>query len=194
MIVTSIRYQPVEGGTLGGHLALHVTLGVEADPGVSFSPNTLSEKIHDCFEELNLKSKSIRGVLIDCRRAIITSDDMISLLGTLRDWSYTVVLWVSEKTRYPWFELASYITVFVISRSWANFKVNEIRYLAPNIGSPWTEPEIYDVNANVPSYLVVGSCANVDILAFITEAKRPWGLVIPAVKSPSISFKLAEDA
>ena len=187
MHVTSIRYQPVEGGALGGHFALHVTLGASDGPSV-FSATELSTRIHDAFEVLGIKG--IHGVLIDCRAAAPTAEEMMSLLGTLRDWNYFVNLWVGELVRYPWFEIARYITVFVTRKNWPNFKCNEIRYVPPESGE-WTEPEIYDVNTLTPGYVLPRTRNTADLLKFVTSAKRPWGVVLTSQgMPPAIDFKL----
>ena len=189
MTVVSIRYQPIEGGALGGHFALHVTLGGEASPGVFFDPTALATKLHDAYESLDLQFKAIRGILFDCRKADINSEDMTSLLGTIRDWGFKVILWIGESIRFPWFEIASYITVFVTSQHWPNFRVNEIRYVAPAIGDTWIEPDVYDVNANASSYIIPGASKS-SVLPFITACKRPWGIV---GKGPAIEYKLKDD-
>ena len=82
MNVSSIRYQPVEGGALGGHFALHVTLGADLAPSGFTTAASLATRIHDIFESLALKSK-VKGVLIDCREAQGDPDEMSSLLQTL---------------------------------------------------------------------------------------------------------------
>jgi hypothetical protein len=191
MTITSIRYQPVEGGALGGHFALHVSIGDGNVPGVSLSATELTKKIHDSFESLAIISEATKGVLLDCRGAMLReiSDDMTSLIGTLRDWGFMVVLWVDEKTRYSWFEKANYITVFVTSANWPNFRVNEIRYV-PSNGS-WIEPEVYPVNVNAPGYVEASlDHSPADILKFVTEAKRAWGVVARYRSGPSITFKV----
>lgn len=191
MKVSSIRYQPIEGGALGGHFALHVTLGAGDSPGVIFSATELATHIHDDFEKLSLKAKAIRGVLIDCRAATHDVDEMNALLGTLKDWGHQIILWVNEDIRHPWFEFANYITVFVRSRNWANFRVTEIRYEPPSEG-PWEEPEVFDVNQNAASYVVAGAQSASIILKFVTEAKRPWGIVQRAKVAAAIGFELKE--
>ena len=193
MTVTSLRYQPIEGGALGGHFALHVTLGGGDSPGVIFSATKLSTRIHDAFESLQLKHNSVRGVLIDCRKSDASIEEMMSLLGVLHDWKLMVNLWVGEGIRHPWFELASYITVFVTSQHWPNFKVSEIRYVMPVAGEPWIEPDVYDVNAQAGCYIVPRMGMSSALITFVTECKRPWGVVIPA-KRTAIEFKLTESA
>jgi hypothetical protein len=186
MTVTSIRYQPIEGGALGGHFALHVTLGEGNLPGV-FSPTELATRIHDCFEKLALQTK-VRGVLVDCRAAVGETYDMGSLLSTLKDWGFTVILWVGESVRYSWFDPTYYIVAFVTSQHWPNFRVNEIRYVMPWEKDKWAEPDVYDVNANATCY-VVFTGGGPDVVRFITECKRPWGIIGQA---PSIDFSKAE--
>jgi hypothetical protein len=193
MVVTSIRYQPIEGGALGGHFALHVTLGGGDAPGVAFGSTELSTRIHDVYESLALKYKAVRGALFDCRKADVTDDEMTSLLGTLKDWGLSVILWVNESTRYSWFEFANYIAVFVTSQHWPNFKVSEIRYVMPVLGEEWIEPDVYDVNASVGAYLIPRSGMSSALITFATECRRPWGVVIP-MKRTAIEFKLTEKA
>jgi hypothetical protein len=190
MTVTSIRYQPIEGGALGGHFALHVALGAGDGPGAFLSDTDVAERIHNAFESLDLKFKAVRGVLFDCRRHDAVSEEMISLLGTLRDWGFSIVLWVGQTTRHPWFEYATYITVFVTSALWPNFKVNEIRYVMPDNVQEWTEPEVYDVNASGSLYLMPPAGNTSALLAFATQCAKPWGVILPAVKTPAIAFKI----
>jgi hypothetical protein len=194
MRVSSIRYQPIEGGTLGGHFALHVTLGASSGPDAFYldlSPTELSGKIHDAFETLDLKSKSIRGVLIDARNDEPNTAEMMALLGTLHDWNMHTVSWVSEKTRAAWFEMTSFIVVFVKSVHWPNFRVNEIRF-EPS-GEAWVEPDIYEVNANVPSYVYTAiSGLSAGVLPFVCSAKRPWGVILPIRSTYAVNFPLGE--
>ncbi len=192
MRVLSISYKPVEGGSLGGHFALHVTLG-GGDTASVFSPAQLASKIHDSIESLGIKAK-IKGVLIDCREAKESSEDMISLLGVLKDWGLFINLWVAQDTRYPWFEYASFITVFVTSPRWPNFRVSEIRYIPPSNMIDWTEPEVYDVNAQAACYVEFSkpmsqAVQGGNVVAFLTSCKRPWGLIGWNV---AITFKLGD--
>jgi hypothetical protein len=180
MRISHIRYQPIEGGTLGGHFALHVKLGADSDPE-SFSLNSteLATKIHEAYEILDLKSQAIRGVLIDTRLdELVDATEMMALIGTLRDWNMTVVAWVGEKRRASWFEKVNYLTVFIHDKNWPNFKVNEIRY--EPIGDTLIEPDIFEVNQNVPGYVYCDlqtSAVRSKILAFVFQAKRPWGVI-----------------
>ena len=195
MTVNSIRYQPIEGGALGGHFALHVTLGEGNLPGVDSTPTEVSTRIHDAFKSLDLKSKSISGVLFDCRKAILAPEEMISLLGTMRDWKYPIILWVGEMTRHPWFEYANFITVFVVSTNWPNFRANEIRYVPPINGDEWTEPEVFEVNQGAVCYVDPFSdrknkSVATQLLQFITEAKRAWGVIPFAHVPAAIDFGL----
>jgi len=188
MTVVSIRYQPIEGGALGGHFALHVTLGGDHAPGVSMDSMELGARIYAAFEKLDLKFKAIRGVLFDCRKSNATNEEMSTLLGTLRDWGMTVILWVGQSIRHPWFEFGSYLTVFVTGQHWPNFKVSEIRYVMPI--DNWVEPEIYDVNTKVSSYLIPPREAkSADVLTFVTSCTRPWAII---GKSPALAFALEE--
>jgi len=190
MHVTALRYQPIEGGGLGGHFALHVALGGGDTPGADLSPTELATRIHDCYEKLAITHKGPKGVLFDCRLVFDAAEDMRSLLGTLRDWGLNIILWVREETRYSWFEFANYITVFVHSPHWPNFKVSEIRYVPDPSGL--LEPEVFEVNSNASLYLVppVKSVSAKDILSFITSAKRLWGVIQPVKFTLSIDFKL----
>jgi len=185
MNVASIRYQPVEGGAFGGHFALHVTLGAADAPSVTSTE--LTTRIHDCFEALALKSK-IKGVLIDCREAVGSAEEMQSLLSTLKDWGLVVHLWVGESTRYAWFDPSQYIVVFVKSQHWPNFRVNEIRYVMPE--GDWVEPDVYDVNAGAVCYIIPSEGAKGgSLISFITECKRPWGIIKDRI---AIDFKVSE--
>jgi hypothetical protein len=192
MTVTSLRYQPIEGGALGGHFALHVTLGGASNGLSEISPTELSTKIHECFQKLDLKAKLLTGILFDCREGTFLSEDMISLLATLKDWGHNIVLWVDETTRYAWFEYASYITVFVRSKNWPNFRVNEIRYEAPADGE-WLEPEVFEVNQNATAYIKPEKMDTKSVIKFILESKRAWGVIIPTRGVPAIDFKLQGD-
>jgi len=193
MRVSHIRYMPIEGGTLGGHFALHVILGASNDPECSsLDENDLATLIHDAFEKLNLSHGNIQGVLFDVRRADdLDSNEMLSLLGTLRDWNIHIIAWVNERKRYPWFEQLGYLTVFVESVNWPNFKVNEIR-VEPEM-LEWVEPAIYEVNANATSYLQpsLGLDA-MKVLTFIKNARRNWGVIMPrgSAPVPPIEFTL----
>jgi hypothetical protein len=193
MRISRFRYQPIEGGTLGGHFALHVTLGAGDDPeSLSFDYDTsaLATKIHDIFEALKLQSRFVRGVLFDAREAFdLDTAEMLSLLGVLRDWKINVVAWVGEAKRPAWFELCNYITAFVTSPHWSNFRVNEIRFVPT--GEKWIEPEVYEVNDAAPGYIDASNGQPAaSVLVFTTEAKRPWG-VIPVIRaSVGIDFPL----
>ena len=187
MRVTSIRYQPIEGGGQGGYFALHVTLGAGDGPGVVFSPTALSTKLHEAFESLSLKSP-VRGVLLDCREAVGTNEEMSSLIGSLKDWKYIVILWVGESTRYPWFE-GCFVTAFVASQHWPNFKATEIRYVLPTT-EDWIEPDVYEVNATTPCFLVAGEAKGKDILSFVTDCKRLWGVIFECRGVAAIDFPL----
>ena len=187
MHVTSLRYQPVEGGALGGHFALHVSIGESNLPGLTFSATELSTRIHDAFEKLGLKV--IRGVLIDCRSGTLLAEEMLSLLGVLRDWKYLIILWVGERVRYPWFELANNITAFVTSKNWPNFKVTEVRYIPPEVGA-WEEPEVFEVNQGSWCYVMPRKRDTAEVLKFVTEARRAWGLILPSASVPGVAFDL----
>jgi hypothetical protein len=176
MTITSLRYQPIEGGTLGGHFALHVSFGEDGLPGATFSATTLATKIHDIFESLDPKHK-VKGVLLDCREAVGSNDEMISLLQTLKDWGYVRVLWVGESTRYSWLDPSQYIVAFVTSQHWPNFRVNEIRYVMPKDKAAWVEPDVYDVNGGAYCYVVPQLAASGEVVAFLVNCKRPWGVV-----------------
>ena len=194
MNVTSLRYQPIEGGALGGHFALHVTLGASDGPGVPFTPTMLSTKIHEVFEILNLQAK-VKGVLVDCREADLvplTTGEMTSFLSTLKDWGVTVIVWVNEGTRYAWFDPSQYIVVFVTHQHWPNFRVNEIRYVMPQDPAKWIEPDVYDVNAAATCYLVPTEKQTkaAPVIDFVTKCKRPWGIIRDIV---AISFKLKDE-
>ena len=187
MRVASIRYRPIEGGALGGHYALHVTLGGSDAPKV-FSVNDLAAKIKDCFDKLAIRSP-IKAILLDCRGAELNNDEMASLLGLLQDWGLFISTWVDESTRHPWFDKAGRITVFVRSQHWPNFKVQEVRYVPTG---EWKEPDIYEGNAPPNALLYIVDDPRLDngkLLAFITECRHPWGLASP-VRRPSIDFKL----
>jgi hypothetical protein len=189
MNVSSIRYQPVEGGALGGHFALHVTLGADMAPNGFTTAASLATRIHDIFESLGLKSK-IKGVLIDCRESVGDPDEMSSLLQTLKDWGITIVLWVGDKTRYSWFDPSYYITVFVRTQHWPNFRVNEIRYVMDWNQNAWIEPDVYDVNVGAASYIVWNDkIPRGALVQFVTDCKRPWGIIGSAA---SIGFKIKE--
>ena len=193
MRISRLRYQPIEGGTLGGHFALHVKLGVGDDPepfSFDLDVTTIAQRIHDAFEVLGLKHTMAKGVVFDAREAeLLDAADMLSLLGTLRDWRFTIVAWVGEKRRSAWFELVNYLTVFVRSAHWPNFKVNEIRFVPS--GDTWIEPEVYEVNNGAVQYVDASSGLPVtSVLTFVANAKRSWGIV-PVTKAPfGIDFPL----
>jgi hypothetical protein len=189
MRVSSIRYQPIEGGTLGGHFALHVTLGADDDPeSFILSPTELATMIHNNYKSLNLRSEIIRGVLFDSRNAYgIETSEMLSLVGTLRDWGMFIDAWVDEYKRCAWFEKVNYLTVFLHSENWPNFRVNEIRF-EPK-GDNWAEPEIFEVNQNAPGYVYPGADTG-KVLAFISNAKRPWGVILPVRSSYAVNFPI----
>jgi len=191
MNVTSLRYQPVEGGALGGHFALHVTLGASDGPGVFVPLADLSSRIHGAFEVLNLQAK-VKGVLLDCREGFGERDEMASLVSTLLDWGMTVILWVDETTRHAWFDPRCYIAAFVTHQHWPNFRVNEIRYVMPQDPTKWIEPDVYDVNAAATCYLVPTEKQTkaAPIIDFVTKCKRPWGIIRDIV---AISFKLKDE-
>lgn len=192
MRVSSIRYQPVEGGTLGGHFALHVTLGGdEAPEAFSFEPSEVASRIHDAFEELDLKTSVDRGVLIDAREdPNVSSEEMIELIGILRDWKLLITAWVSEKKRAAWFDGLNYLTVFVRSQHWPNFRASEIRY-EPQKGD-WIEPEIFEVNSKSLCYVHVSNGNLKPLYGFISNAKRPWGVISPLVLVSPVDFPLDE--
>ena len=193
MNVTSLRYQPVEGGALGGHFALHVTLGPSNGAG-SISPTDLSTKVHDAFDKLAVRS-NIKGVLVDCRNLGASNSDMDALLGTLRDWGLFINLWVGEKTRFPWFTYANYITVFLTKPKWPNFRVSEVRYFPPPLGD-WEEPEIFEVNKDATCWFTPSARATpAEVVKFASETRRPWGVTSWGFEKrtiPSVTFKLDE--
>ena len=121
MRISRLRYQPIEGGTLSGHFALHVTLGSSSNAAsefVSLDSTEIATKIHDAFETLSLKPTVDKGILIDAREADdLDSSEMISLLGTLRDWKYFIGAWVSEHKRCAWFEYINHLVVFIESQN-----------------------------------------------------------------------------
>jgi len=188
MRVSQVRFAPISGGALGGHFALHVRLGASDDPesvSSEIDATTLSGLIHDAFEQLDLKSRATRGVLFDTRKAdIIDSAEMMSLLGTLRDWGLILAAWVGADKRCAWFELLNHITVFVSTQHWPNFKANEIRYVPS--GDPWIEPDIYDVNAGASLYVEPEGATAANILAFVSRTLHPWGIIggLPGVDFP----------
>ena len=176
MTVSSIRYKPVDGGALGGHFALHISLGAGNGPSGYFTSTELTTRIREIFGQLELKSK-VRGVLISCLEAVGDNEEMTSLVQTLLDWGFMVILWVKGETRYSWFDPRCYITVFVTTQHWPNFRVNEIRYVMPTDSNEWTEPDVYDdVNGRAACYMVPKE-ASIPIIHFATECKRPWGLI-----------------
>lgn len=188
MRVSQIRYQPIEGGTLGGHFALHVTLGVDASFGpesFNLTPSELSTSIHNAFSKLDFAFKTQNElVLFDCVAGEVNTEEMLSLLGTLRDWGMKIVVWIRDDKRCAWFELANYITVFLCGQHWANFKANEIRYTILNGEA---EPDIYDVNQG--AYLYVYNHTNV--LSFIKNApKHRWAVILESRKSVGIEFPI----
>jgi hypothetical protein len=189
MRVSRIRYQPIEGGTLGGQFALHVRLGAGDGPESSsfeIDASNLATKIHDAFKTLDLKSSAIRGVLIDARDdENVDSNEMISLLGTLHDWNLTIVAWAEARKRAAWFERVNYLTVFVRTQHWPNFRVNEIRYVDIEL----VEPDVFEVNTNAMCYLDAFMTNAKDVLTFVTSAKRLWGVID---SSASIDFPLGE--
>ncbi len=191
MTVTSLRYQLVEGGALGGHFALHVTLGGSDAAGATFAPDELAQRIHGAFEELAIKCP-IKGVLFDCRNARLDSTEMSSLLALLHDWGLTVILWVGPKIRYPWFERANHIVVFVTAPKWPNFRVSEIRYVLPKDGK-WTEPEVYEGNKDATCFVVPTTDEDTNrALAFVLGCTRLWGVVLPTTRQPIVNFKLKD--
>ena len=193
MKVISLRYQPVEGGALGGHFALHVTLG-GGDPASVFSASSLATKIHDCFQKLDLKSP-VRGILLDCRQSDAGMEEMSSLIAILRDWGLFVNLWVGDETRYPWFE-GCHITVFTGRDHWANFRVDEVRYILSENPALWHEPDIYAVNKLSVCYVlpaegILGSSKyRGELLHFLTECRRPWGVILHTLGAPVLVFDL----
>jgi len=189
MRVSEISYKPIEGGTLGGHFALHIRLGVSDDPeSVELSSNELASKIHDAYDKVKSGETRLQAVLIDSLLVTdVDSSQMIELLATLRDWKFFIIAWVEDYKRAPWFELVNYLTVFIRKFHWPNFKVTEIRY-SP-IEQPWIEPEIYPVNANAPCYIDVVSVTTRELVAFIMGAHHPWGVIR---HFPVVSFPLRE--
>jgi len=166
---------------------LHLSIGEKDLPGASFTIAELTERIHAVIESLKLKSR-VKGVLINCLTAVGGNEEMISLLQTLKEWGITVILWVGETTRYPWFDPSQYIVAFVTHQHWPNFRVNEVRYIMGE--KDWLEPDIYDVNMNATCYVVpTPNAKGAAVVAFITECKRPWGVL---GKSAAIDFKLKE--
>ena len=192
MRISHIRFQPIEGGALGGHFALHITLGAESDPeSFVLSPVEITTKIHSAYETLGIKAQAVRGVLFDTRFADVDTTEMFTLLGTIRDWKLTIIAWVNEDKRCAWFELVNYLTVFVRSKNWPNFKASEIR-LDPNDDLAWAEPEIYEVNGKTPCYVNV-HMGDANIVPFICSASHMWGVVLPTRTSYSIEFPIKED-
>jgi hypothetical protein len=186
MYLSSLRYKPIEGGTLGGHFAIHVTLGGgDSAESLSLDENALARKIHDAYTKLGLSPAYLKGVLIDTRNAPnLDANEMVALMSALRDWNYYVGIWVDGTKRCSWYSLANYIVAFVSTENWANFKCNEIRYV-PYSGN-FVEPDIYDVNANTPCY--VDTTDNAQALIFITTAKRSWGIIAPPRTYPVVDF------
>ena len=178
MKISSIRYTPIEGGSLGGHFALHVILGSKDKTELpDLDSSAIATKIHDAFEILGLKTTTLKGVLIDARdNSSIESEEMLSLLGTLRDWNIERFAWVGEKKRAAWFEFLNHLVVFVKSQHWANFRVSEIRY-APD-DDKWIEPDVFEVNRNALLYVTVKDTSIAGkILPFVTDAKNRWGVI-----------------
>lgn len=190
MRISSLRYQPIEGGTLAGLFAIHVRLGADSSPeSFSFDDTQLSRKIHEAFEALTLSSNIEKGVLLDCRDAeTIDTAEMSSFISTLNDWGYFVGAWVNDGKRSAWFSLLRHIVVFIDKPFWSNFKVNEIRY-TPS-GPDYIEPEVYDVNKGAFCYIQAQD--NPRIVTFITGAKRTWGIVVPLRSYPQVNFSLSE--
>jgi hypothetical protein len=186
MRVSQIRFQPIQGGTLGGLFALHVTLGGEDSPELpSLKPKAVAALISGAFATLALKHPGPKGILLDCRAyREPNSEEMLELLGLFKDWGYTSILWVRDDRRYAWFEFASYITAFVASPHWINFKASEIRY----IPGPWTEPDIFETNAQASLYLQPDSFSAKDVLSYVTSAKRSWGFIPETLVAPAIEF------
>jgi len=185
MRVSHMRYQPIEGGALGGLFALHVSLGSSNDPeSVTLSSTELGTMIHDAFATLALATLYPQGVLFDVREADdLDSEEMRSLLDVLRDWKYVLIAWVGEEKRSAWFSLVGYIVAFVHSQHWPNFHVNEIRF-EPQ-GDDWTEPEVYGVNAGATCYVVEQGNRDA-LLLFVKNAKKPWGVIGPMM--PAVGF------
>lgn len=200
MNVSQIRYQPIEGGTLGGLFALHVRLGGNsklASEFFSFDAAALAKMIHDSFNVLKFEFKGVDAVLFDCRFVDkINTEEMLSLLGILRDWKIHTFAWVNEDTRYAWFEYINYITVFVRSTHWPNFKVSEIRYIPSDDSlfgdAELAEPEIYDVNAKAAKYIWAVPPLNTEhLLKFVKSATQArWGVILPTQSLPGVEFPL----
>jgi hypothetical protein len=87
--------------------------------------------------------------------------------------------------RCSWFSFANHIAVFLESPFWPNFKVNEIRYTPQ---AEFTEPEIYDVNANALCYIEAQD--NTKVLSFAIDAKASWGIVVPLKSYPVVNFPI----
>lgn len=175
---------------LGGHFALHLALGGSDALGAEYSPTEITETIHTIIASLSSKPQAVRGVLFDMRNAKPSSEEMTSILATLKDWQLFTVLWVDPGTRYGWFELANYVTVWLIGPRWPNFKVNEIRYQPAAQAESWPEPDLYEVNAATNAYLVVEKKAAMakKVFAFVSNASRPWGLITGSAWTAKILY------
>jgi hypothetical protein len=188
MRISQLRYMPIEGGTLGGHFALHVVLGSSnTSEGISLSEIELLSKLHKATETLGIRADRAKAVLFDVRKATdLSTEDMISILGTLRDWKYTVIAWVGDEKRYAWFDLVNYLTVFINNPHWPNFKVSEIRYTPQD---EWLEPDAYEVNASTASYVVMPAPQYArKLLPFVCGASHPWGIITSAATMPFVDF------
>lgn len=193
MRVSHLRYKPIEGGTLGGLFALHVTLGVGDGPeSFSLSSKALLQSIRNAYTTLDFAYKGLDGVLFDCLEAEVGNEEMLEVLGTLQDWGVRTIAWVGADKRHPWFEKVNYLTVFVAAEKWPNFKASEIR-VCPDAEGNLLEPELLPVNAGASAYFYGGDVSR--SMVFLKTAKqRRWGYIAPNVPSIGIEVLLEKEA
>jgi len=169
MFVNEISYGTILGGHLTGVVGLMVEVTGEEDTGEEVADILVAVRRH---EKAAGKVILLRGEFTPANNI-----DMGTLVKSLTDAGYFVVIATTGRRYFQWFKNASFLIAETETLEWIGFEVNEIWYILheddqPELAIPQT--------AKLPTlYLVPGPKTSPSgLLSFLKRARFPWAVYL----------------
>jgi len=160
------HYGPIKGGRNAGLLAFNIDL------------NPITGTIEDIVSRINAWESRTKLVKLSASSGFEAAQqtfDILTLMRSLKDNGYQIMVSSYNPEYFSWFALADYLQIFVDDKPWIGFKCSEIVYTP--FEDTLTEPKISPSIALQANLLVNGWGLPKDkVYEFLSKAKWNWNL------------------
>lgn len=179
MLVKNIQIKPIKKGSLAGVFAFNLSLEANDEPYEGLAETVEAIRSHNTG----------KGKVIYLHEPPKGIDEtaLLTLLKTLKDYGYKIVIACSGRVYAQWFMLADFISVHMDSANpIVGFKCNEIIWHYSN-GDP--EPSLSEDSAS--RYVLPNKETNWNVLFdTVQNASHPWALCPHAETKFNVSVKI----